>query len=202
MKNFKIFVEGVSDKRFIEDFLLEHYGLSDTDQNVINIGGIEKLMDFKKLMIINKKQGGINLSILDSDFPQQGTGFVKRLEDIKSEMLRNDVSSELYLLPNHQDDGTIEDLLENIIAPTNQSILDCWMTYENCIQKIEGKTLTIPAKKSKIYSYLECLLPNTNSKKKLAKDKNRDFRNIEHWEIGNLKNPYIKAIKSFLDQIQ
>ena len=117
-------------------------------------------------------------------------------------MSSNGVSSELFLFPNHQDDGTIEDLLENIIAPANQSILDCWTTYERCIQKIEGKKLTIPAKKSKIYTYLECLLPNTNSGKKLAKDKNRDFRNNEHWEIGNLENPYIKAIKSFLDQIQ
>lgn len=44
--------------------------------------------------------------------------------------------------------------------------------------------LTIPAKKTKIYAYLETLLGKSKTQKKLIKDANRNYENTQHWESG------------------
>ena len=103
----------------------------------------------------------------------------------------------VFVLPNHKDKGTVEDLLENVINKQHAQIFDCWSEFENCLSK--NKSLTIPAKKSKIYSFLECLHGVTNQEKDKCKDPNRDFQNENLWEIRNLNNPYIKKLKDFFD---
>ena len=113
---------------------------------------------------------------------------------------RNDLDFELFLLPNNQDAGALEDLLENIINPNNQPVMDCWQTYEGELAKVwiptkTPPTLTIPAKKTKIYAYLETLLGTSKTQKKLIKDANRNFENILHW---NLNAEYLEPLKGFL----
>ncbi len=76
--------------------------------------------------------------------------------------------------------------------------LECWNDFENCLSK--DKSLTIPAKKSKIYAYLECLHGVTNQEKDKCKDPNRDFQDESLWDIKNLENPYISKLKTFLDK--
>ena len=56
-------------------------------------------------------------------------------------------------------------------------------------------TLTIPAKKTKIYAYLETLLGKSRSQKKLIKDANRNYKNTQHW---NLDAEYLEPLKEFL----
>jgi len=56
-------------------------------------------------------------------------------------------------------------------------------------------TLTIPAKKTKIYAYLETLLGMSKSQKKLIKDANRKCENTQHW---NLDAEYLEPLKEFL----
>lgn len=105
---------------------------------------------------------------------------------------------DIFALPNHQDTGTVEDLLENVINKKHSQIFECWNEFENCLSK--DKSLTIPAKKSKIYSYLECLHGVTNQEKDKCKDPNRDFQDESLWDIKNLENPYILKLKTFLDK--
>ena len=105
---------------------------------------------------------------------------------------------ELFLLPNNQDAGALEDLLENIINPNNRPILDCWENYEKELIKLDipGRTppsLTTPAKKTKIYGYLEALL--FKSQKEQIKEKKRDYENAQHW---NLNTKYLEPLKEFL----
>ena len=56
-------------------------------------------------------------------------------------------------------------------------------------------TLTIPAKKTKIYAYLETLLGKSKTQKKLIKDANRNYENIQHW---NLNAKYLEPLKEFI----
>ena len=56
-------------------------------------------------------------------------------------------------------------------------------------------TLTIPAKKTKIYGYLEALLGETRSQKELIKESNRNYETPLHW---NLEAEYMKPLKEFL----
>ena len=56
-------------------------------------------------------------------------------------------------------------------------------------------TLTIPAKKTKIYTYLETLLGKSKTQKKLIKDANRNYESTQHW---NLDAEYLEPLKEFL----
>ena len=55
--------------------------------------------------------------------------------------------------------------------------------------------LTIPAKKTKIYAYLETLVGKSKTQKKLIKDANRNYENTQHW---NLDAEYLETLKGFL----
>ena len=107
---------------------------------------------------------------------------------------------ELFLLPNNKDAGALEDLLENIINPDKQPVMDCWTLYEDELRKVEiptKKPLTVPAKKTKIYAYLETLLGDSKSQKELIKEANRKYDNAEHW---NLDAEYLVGLKKFLEK--
>lgn len=58
-------------------------------------------------------------------------------------------------------------------------------------------TLTIPAKKTKIYAYLETLPGKSKTQKKLIKDANRNYENTQHW---NLDAKYLEPLKEFLNR--
>ena len=52
--------------------------------------------------------------------------------------------------------------------------MDCWENYEDSLRQVdlpwrEGEPLTIPAKKTKIYAYLEVLLGTSKSQKERIK---------------------------------
>ena len=78
--------------------------------------------------------------------------------------------------------------------------MDCWQTYEGELANVRiptktPPTLTIPAKKTKIYAYLETLLGTSKTQKKLIKDANRNYENTQHW---NLDAEYLESLKGFL----
>lgn len=202
----RIFCEGVSDQRFLRDFLKAHYQIDISDKDLKNNKFIENLGSWNKLKIQKEKitesfSEYTSLIFLDADDEKvtDKAGFDKTINfvnDLMSEW--NWEKYDVFVLPNHQDNGTVEDLLENIINFKNKKIFDCWEGFEDCLSK--DYSLTIPAKKSKIYSYLECLHGVTNQEKDKCKDANRDFLNENLWDIKNLENPYISKIKEFLDK--
>ena len=107
------------------------------------------------------------------------------------------------MLPNNKDAGALEDLLENIINPNNQPIFDCWEDYEKALVELDipdrtPPPLTTPAKKTKIYGYLEALLGSTKDEKELIKERNRKYENVQHW---NLDAEYLEPLKEFLVKI-
>ena len=204
MKRFRIFVEGDADKKFLSDYY-HHLFLERAPQYSINhtgelkgdkTGGYKKLSDEINIreMRINSDKGGVNLVIFDADDDIETRR--QELETIKEQY---HVEFELFLFPNNQDTGALEDLLENIINPDNHSIMDCWEDYEKELVKLDipGRTpppLTTPAKKTKIYGYLEALL--FKNQKELIKEKKRDYENTKHW---NLDAEYLKTLKEFLE---
>ncbi|MCF6364834.1 MAG: hypothetical protein L3J35_01390 [Bacteroidales bacterium] len=202
MNKCKIYVEGVADQKFIADFINYYYnislikgsdreGVSQTD-NLIEIGGIDNKEKITKAFFErNSLQGITNIIIFDAD--EDIKKRKKELQDLKSEY---NVGFEFFLFPNNKDAGDLEDLLMNIINPDNNKIFNCWDGYEKCLLKISSD-LTLPAKKTKIYAYLEPLLGETNSQKEKIKEVNRDYTNKNHW---NLNSEYLVPLKSFLDK--
>ena len=147
-------------------------------------------------MNINSDNGGINLVIFDAD-----TDTETRRSEILKWKQDNSLDFELFLFPNDKDTGALEDLLEQIINSKNSSIFACWNDYEVCLRgsKIEGRTepLTTPAKKTKIYGYLEALLGKTRKEKDQIKEANRNYLNADHW---NLSSDALNPLKDFLDK--
>ncbi len=198
----RIFVEGDADVKFIVDFVYYHFNVSlSPNSDIIKTEGCDKIFSSKDgentriAMEKNSDNGGKNILIFDADNNYDDK--MKKLIDWKK--LHN-LEFDIFLFPNNQDNGDLESLLENIIAPKNQPIFDCWSQYEKCLnsKRIEGRTtpLTTPAKKTKIYGYLEALLGDTKSQKEKIKEKNRDYTKDDHW---NLNSDYLSPLRIFLE---
>ena len=204
MNKFQIIVEGTADKKFFEDYY-RHLFHENAPEGSITLpirgdktGGYQKLFSENGINTLKEGMdyGATNLVIFDAD-----NDFDARRKDILDWKQEHAVEFELFLLPNNHDAGTLEDLLENIINPNNRPIFGCWEHYEQELVKLDipGRTpppLTTPAKKTKIYGYLEALLGETKSQKELIKEANRNYENTQHW---NLDAEYLEPLKLFLN---
>lgn len=193
-KEFNIFVEGVADARFIKQYIGHLFGYVVDDERLVILKGWDNLKTEATALRMHSMSanGGVNLVIVDTD-----KDFQIRKDEIAKWQQANKVQFELFLLPNNHDAGTLEDLLENIINPNNRPIFDCWEHYEQELVQtdIPGRTpppLTTPAKKTKIYGYLEALL--APKQKDLIKERNRNYENPQHW---NLDSEYMEPLKRF-----
>lgn len=195
-----IFVEGDADKQFILQFL-ESIPLPVKESCIVKTSGWNNLISPKieeaylNRMRRTSADGGINLVIFDADDNIEG-----RKNELFSWKKRQNVNFELFLFPNNKVVGELEDLLEQIINPENQPVMDCWADYETALKKVslpwrDGTPLTIPAKKTKIYAYLEVLLGISKSEKNKIKEPNRDYQNEKHW---NLKAHALTELGDFL----
>lgn len=196
-KDFNIFVEGVADERFLKQYVGHLFGEEIADERLVVLRGWDNLKTEASAVRMHSMSAndGVNLVIVDAD-----KDFQARKEEIAKWQQVNEVEFELFLLPNDKDTGALEDLLENIINPNNRPILDCWENYEKELVKLDipGRTpppLTTPAKKTKIYGYLEALLDNTKSQKELIKEAKRNYNETLHW---NLDAEYLQPLKDFL----
>ncbi len=196
-QEFNIFVEGVADARFIKQYIGHLYGDVVDDERLVILKGWDNLKTEATAIRMHSMSanGGVNLVIVDTD-----KDFQIRKDEIAKWQQANRVQFELFLLPNNHDAGTLEDLLENIINPNNRPIFDCWEHYEQELVQLDipSRTpppLTTPAKKTKIYGYLEALLGESKSQKELIKEVNRNYENPQHW---NLDSEYLEPLRSFL----
>lgn len=196
-KKFNIFVEGVADARFFKQYISHLFSEVVADERIVMLKGWDNLKTEASALRMRSMSanGGVNLVIVDAD-----KDFQSRKDEIERWQQENNVEFELFLLPNNEDAGALEDLLENIINPNNRPILDCWEDYEKELVKLEipdrtPPPLTTPAKKTKIYGYLEALLGESKSQKEMIKEKNRDYTKHLHW---NLDAEYLVALKEFL----
>jgi hypothetical protein len=197
----RIFVEGIADKKFLFDFISHLYSLTLKSDDIVVTEGWTRIYSegdevIKIKMNQNSDNGGVNLLIFDADLDYQ-----KRFIEIQDWRNQTGVDFEIFLWPNNKDSGDLETLLEKIINPINSPIFDCWENYETCLQSktIEGRSipLTIPARKTKIYGYLESLLGVSKSEKEKIKEKSREYKNTDHWDLNS---HYLDSIKSFLDK--
>lgn len=198
-KYYTLYVEGIADSVFFKQYLQHCFGITVPEEQIVvlegwtNIKGISALQRMRS----TTDNGGVNLVILDAD-----ADYEERRKDVLDWGQKNSVEFELFLLPNNHDSGTLEDLLEHIINPNNRPIFDCWEHYEQELVQLDipGRTpppLTTPAKKTKIYGYLEALLGESKSQKELIKEANRNYENPLHWDLDSNN---LLPLKDFLSK--
>ena len=97
-----------------------------------------------------------------------------------------------FLMPNDQDSGDLETLLERISVAEHRTLHDCFEEYERCLQtRNEYRSYRIPnnkVRKATIYAYCEALDIETNEIK-------RDYCDPQHWDLNA---PAIVPLKQFL----
>ena len=201
---FTIYVEGAVDEKFIRDYYYFLFGKKLKEGNdiggIINCESKDKFPLRQNDLLKTTEQGGVNLLIFDADSPQKDGGFAKRLAETvlmlqaAEAAVAKPIAYKIFLLPDNQGDGTIEDLLEVIINPAHRGIFDCWQQYEICL-KSKDATYTVPAKKSKISSYIEVLYGDSKREQRLALPHLRDYASTRHW---NLNSPALTPLKDFL----
>lgn len=188
-ETYQIFVEGIADKRFIEQLVESIFNEPVPSGFVIKTEGCSKLTSptteqtFINEMKRTTADDGVNLVIFDAD-----TNCEKRRKELLDWKRRSQVDFELFLFPDNINNGELEDLLQGIINPENQPVMECWNKYEDSLKNVSlpwrgEMPLTLPAKKTRIYAYLEALLGASNSEKEKIKEKNRDYKNKDHWDL-------------------
>ena len=221
MNNIQIFVEGIADQKFFQDLILEWYGLKLSkgkfaEKNtrvelgdIFDMGGKDSFDDPIRMRLLNPIIETLQIEeipmlvVFDADTYSES-------QPIVNEFCANR-GFQYFLLPyngthpeSEKNDGDLETLLQEIIHPNNQVIFDCWQAYEDCLT---GKTsptaasgeYTLPARKTKMYAYLEALVGTTKKEKARIKEENRDYRNKTHWNL-NPAHPPLQPLKEFLDQ--
>lgn len=190
---FKIFVEGKADLKFLQDYINENFGKMLTESNdFIITGGFEKLFDDKNITALQKNAHNEirNIVIFDTD-----GNYAKKIEYLDENKERYKVDFDLFLLPNNKDTGNLEALLLQMANYENHEFyFDCFDDLINCLKKgispEKIQNFEVPDLKAKVFTYLSFF-------KQDAKEEKRDYQNKDFW---NLHHEATLPLKSFLDK--
>jgi hypothetical protein len=218
MVKIDFWVEGIADQKFLSDVISEwfEYDFKWDDKNRVfeyqnpdllgikirSSGGAAAFTSkdgwnkISPLFKSNAINGVKDIIILDAD-----EDYDQKIKEVNQVIDSEgfDSTKDLYLWPDNQKNkgkSDLETLLEEIINLNNKDIFDCWKNYEMCLDKV-GKNYTTPARKTKIYAYLEALLGESNDEKEKIKERKRDYKNTGHWNLDGSTGP-LKPLKEFL----
>ncbi|WQT67143.1 hypothetical protein E5D99_01775 [Helicobacter pylori] len=151
-KEILIFVEGPSDKVFLEVYLyfLEDFPIKNF--KVKDVKGKDNL--YKRLLEIEKYDK--TLIIFDADnYKSNKKEILKVVSKTKQTKQTEQTISEeqIFLFPNNQDDGDLETLLLKIAK--HDEFLKCFEGYLECIKSKEHYKPIKNIRKNMLYAYLE-----------------------------------------------
>ena len=180
-----VFVEGDNDKSFLDAFL-NRIGLSNFQLEVIG-GGISKLPAAQPRIQRIRNAGNRIAIILDAD-----TDIADRRLEIREEEGRLDIPVDRwFLMPDDENPGCLENLLEQIANPRHAILHDCFSRYEACLETAGRDSqyeYRLPDIKDRIYAY--CAAVGNG-----PKEDERDYANADHWDLdARALNP----LKEFL----
>lgn len=175
-----IYVEGKSDKRFIECYL-EHLRRKVELCQFID-GSVNQLSGVKSLIRRHYDEGRRVGLILDAD-----SDAGKRLTEAKTELSRLGMPvSDILLLPNNREPGNLETLLEHIVGSENRKVRACLDQYEACLEQHSFHRSKLDAKAG-MFAYCEAIGLS-------PKPEETEFRNGKGW---NLESQSLDELRSF-----
>jgi hypothetical protein len=189
MRDFKIFTESKADVKFIRDYVSSHFNIqlsSDFFYELNSWAGYKSNGSILTQIQQNVDLGKEIILILDAD-----NDFAQRQAEVLNDFEAYNIPANLFLFPNHSQAGNLENLLCEIA--TERKLMQCFEAYESCIKGYET-----PVIKSKVFAYLDALLPAINKKNNqhdLIQEPNRNYRNPAHWD---LYHQYLQPLHRFL----
>ncbi len=176
-----LYVEGRDDQRFFE-CLMRHWKITSVETDIIG-GGVSHIHKIEQNIRRRIDDGNKIAVILDADanFTNRYDEFQKTTSELTLPIDR------FFLLPNNNNPGCLETLLEQICVSDHRVIYDCLNQYEDCIQTKEAM-YEPPSLKGRVYAYCEALGIETHANK-------RNYTDNCYW---NLDSPELQSLKSFL----
>jgi len=188
----RAYVEG-NDKMLIQALFIVRLGLDSSEFIIEELGGgLSSLLKLPQKLKENIDNGEKVVVILDSDNPPHA-GFTQVRDSLNSFKVDNNLEFDYFLLPNHNDDGNLENLLELIINNSHEALFSCFDDYVNCLTQNNTGNFHLPVKKTKIYAYVDTLTPI--NQKKALKNGNYQFENSHYW---NLESPQLDGLVELL----
>ncbi len=206
MRNYglnKIFVEGTSDKLFI-DFILKKYFEIDDPELVVATKGKDKLKTQPDL--VNAKrlaERAKNLVIFDTDSTDKkyNGGREKRLEEYNSVAENLNIAFNIYLLPfNDENEGVLENLLNTCFRNEFNHFDKCWHGMVECLKASKMENLNIPAQKALVFSKIDLFKNFRENKWEYSSSSKYDYFDAGIWNLEIENNTNLKSLVDFIDQ--
>ncbi len=213
-KKILIYTEGKSDRNFLGWYLnfLKYKDRFD----MFDIEGKDKLISGEFLekidkILNNKHQTYKQVCIIfDADKKESqeiDAGFDNKLKYICERFKEKGIDfprEQIFLFPNNQDDGDLEDLLLEIA--NHKEFINCFESYLDCIKKKKYYKPIKNIRKSKWYAYLETLgLEDLYTKKNIfdtegkVKDQYKgDYEKLQ--EVIGFDSKSLVPLKNFLER--
>ncbi|MCQ2745021.1 hypothetical protein JT198_01480 [Helicobacter pylori] len=190
-KEILIFVEGPSDKVFLEVYLYFLEDIPIKNFKVQNIKGKDNLP--KRSLEI--EQYAKTLIIFDAD-----KNYESNKKEILSKTPQKITEEQIFLFPNNQDDGDLETLLLEIAK--HDEFLKCFEGYLECIKNKEHYKPIKNIRKNMLYAYLEVLglenLDIFDSKGKIKEKYKEEYEKLK--EVIDFNSNSLIPLKDFLGQ--
>ncbi|GAA6979547.1 hypothetical protein ID0084_00850 [Helicobacter pylori] len=215
-KKILIYTEGKSDKNFLGWYL--NFLKCQDHFDIFNIEGKDKLISCEfsekiRKILDNKDQTYKQVCIIfDADkkeSQESDAGFDNKLEHIREKFKEKRIDfpiEQIFLFPNNQDDGDLEDLLSEIA--NQKEFIKCFESYLDCIKKKENYKPIKNIRKSKWYAYLEvfglaCLYTQKkdifdHEKGEVKNEYKEDYERLK--KAINFESAFLNPLKNFLGQ--
>ncbi|RVY43606.1 hypothetical protein ECC26_04360 [Helicobacter pylori] len=196
-KEILIFVEGPSDKVFLEVYLYFLEDLPIKNFKVQNIKGKDNLS--KRLLEIEKYDKTLIIFDADKDYESNKKEILKVVSKTKQTISEE----QIFLFPNNQDDGDLETLLLEIAK--HDEFLKCFEGYLECIKSKEHYKPIRNIRKNMLYAYLEALgLENLtkidifDNESKIKNKHEENYRRLK--EVIKFNSKSLIPLKNFLEK--
>ncbi|WP_231223355.1 DUF3226 domain-containing protein [Helicobacter pylori] len=208
-KEILIFVEGPSDKVFLEVYLYFLEDIPIKNFKVQNIKGKDNLS--QRLLEIEKYDKTLIIFDADKDYESNKKEILKVVSKTKQTISEE----QIFLFPNNQDDGDLETLLLEIAK--HDEFLKCFEGYLECIKSKEHYKPIRNIRKNMLYAYLEVFELqkffqykwDTNNKKneeniiiddkgKIKEEHQEEYEKLK--EVIDFKSKSLIPLKNFLEK--
>ncbi len=208
-KEILIFVEGPSDKVFLEVYLYFLEDLPIKNFKVKDVKGKDNLS--KRLLEIEKYDKTLIIFDADKDYESNKKEILKVVSKTKQTISEE----QIFLFPNNQDDGDLETLLLEITK--HDEFLKCFEGYLECIKNKEYYKPIKNIRKNMLYAYLEVFELqkffqykwDTNNKKneeniiiddkgKIKEKHKEEYEKLK--EVIDFNSKSLVPLKNFLEQ--
>ncbi|GHQ56244.1 hypothetical protein VN1227_02650 [Helicobacter pylori] len=213
-KKILIYTEGKSDRNFLGWYL--NFLKCKDRFDIFDIEGKDKLIlgEFPEIIekiLKNKHQTYKQVCIIfDADkkeSQESDAGFDNKLKHICKELKEKGIDfsrEQIFLFPNNQDDGDLEDLLLKIAK--HKEFINCFESYLDCIKKKEHYKPIKNIIKNMLYAYLEAFgLEDLYAKKnifdiegKVKNEYKEDYERLK--KIIKFESDILAPLKNFLER--